>query len=48
MYYVKKAGKVGTNEPTHTEGIVSNGTAELMWIAPIARYEMREKGNQSE
>ena len=43
MYYVKKAGTVGTVEPTHTEGIVTNGTVELLWIAPIARYEIREK-----
>ena len=43
MYYVKTTGTAGTEEPTHTSGTVKNGTAELLWIAPIARYEMREK-----
>ena len=43
MYYVKTKGTTGTEEPTHTKGTVTNGTAELMWVAPIARYEMRDK-----
>ena len=37
------AGTLGDVEPTHTEGIVTNGTCELLWVAPIARYEMRNK-----
>ena len=43
LYYVTVAGTLGDIEPTHTEGIVSNGTCELLWVAPIARYEMRNK-----
>lgn len=43
LYYVKTKGTTGTEEPTHTVGTVTNGTAELMWVAPIARYEMRDK-----
>lgn len=45
LYYVKTKGITGTEEPTHVSGTVTNGTAELMWVAPIARYEMREKQN---
>ena len=43
MYYVTTKGTTGTEEPTHTVGTVTNGTTELMWVAPIARYEMRDK-----
>ena len=43
LYYVTVAGTLGDVEPTHTEGIVANGTCELLWVAPIARYEMRNK-----
>ena len=25
------------------EGIASNGTVQLLWVAPIVRYEMRDK-----
>lgn len=45
LYYVAVKGTTGTEEPTHTVGTVKNGTTELMWVAPIARYEMRDKGN---
>ena len=41
LYYVTVAGNLGDVEPTHTEGIAINGTCELLWVAPIARYEMR-------
>ena len=44
LYYVVSKGTTGEEAPTHTSGIVTNGTAELMWVAPIARYEMRAKG----
>ena len=37
------AGTLGDVELTHTEGIVTNGACELLWVAPIARYEMRNK-----
>lgn len=43
LYYVTVAGNLGDVEPTHTEGIAINGTCELLWVAPIARYEMRNK-----
>ena len=43
LYYVTIAGTLGDVEPTHTEGVVTNGTCELLWVAPIARYEMRNK-----
>ena len=43
LYYVTVAGNLGDIEPTHTEGIAVNGTCELLWVAPIARYEMRNK-----
>ena len=43
LYYVTVAGKSGTSEPTHTSKTAANGTAEFMWIAPIARYEMQPK-----
>ena len=43
LYYVTVAGTLGDIEPTHTEGVVTNGTCELLWISPIARYEMRNK-----
>ena len=43
LYYVTVAGTLGDVEPTHTEGIAINGTCELLWVAPIARYEMRNK-----
>ena len=43
LYYVTVAGTLGDIEPTHTEGIAINGTCELLWVAPIARYEMRNK-----
>lgn len=43
LYYVTVAGNLGDVEPTHTEGVVTNGTCELLWVAPIARYEMRNK-----
>lgn len=43
LYYVTVAGTLGDVEPTHTEGIAVNGTCELLWVAPIARYEMRNK-----
>ena len=41
LYYVTVAGNLGDVEPTHTEGIAINGTCKLLWVAPIARYEMR-------
>ena len=41
LYYVSTAGTLGDVEPTHTEGIAVNGTCELLWVSPIARYEMR-------
>ena len=41
LYYVTVAGTLGDVEPTHTEGVAINGTCELLWVAPIARYEMR-------
>lgn len=43
LYYVTVAGDLGDVEPTHTEGVAMNGTCELLWVAPIARYEMRNK-----
>lgn len=43
LYYVTVAGNLGDVEPTHTEGIAVNGTCELLWVSPIARYEMRNK-----
>lgn len=43
LYYVTVAGTLGDVEPTHTEGIATNGTCKLLWVAPIARYEMRNK-----
>lgn len=43
LYYVTVAGDLGDVEPTHTEGVAINGTCELLWVAPIARYEMRNK-----
>ena len=43
LYYVTVAGTLGDVEPTHTEGVVTNGTCELLWMSPIARYEMRNK-----
>ena len=43
LYYVTVAGTLGDVEPTHTEGIAISGTCELLWVAPIARYEMRNK-----
>ena len=43
LYYVTVAGTLGDIEPTHTEGVAINGTCELLWVAPIARYEMRNK-----
>ena len=43
LYYVTVAGNLGDVEPTHTEGVTINGTCELLWVAPIARYEMRNK-----
>ena len=43
LYYVTVAGNLGDVEPTHTEGVAINGTCELLWVAPIARYEMRNK-----
>ena len=43
LYYVTVAGDLGDVEPTHTEGVAVNGTCELLWVAPIARYEMRNK-----
>ena len=43
LYYVTVAGTLGDVEPTHTEGVAINGTCELLWVAPIARYEMRNK-----
>lgn len=43
LYYVTVAGTLSDVEPTHTEGIAVNGTCELLWVAPIARYEMRNK-----
>ena len=43
LYYVTVAGTLGDVEPTHTEGVAVNGTCELLWVAPIARYEMRNK-----
>lgn len=41
LYYVTVAGTLGDVEPTHREGVAINGTCELLWVAPIARYEMR-------
>ena len=41
--YCTNAGTLGDIEPTHTEGVVTNGTCELLWVSPIARYEMRNK-----
>ena len=41
LYYVSTAGTLGDVEPTHTEGIAVNGTCKLLWVSPIARYEMR-------
>ena len=43
LYYVRTEGTAGEIKPTHTSGTVENGTAQLQWIAPIARYEMRQK-----
>ena len=43
LYYVRTEGTAGKTKPTHTSGTVKNGTAQLQWIAPIARYEMRPK-----
>lgn len=43
LYYVTVAGTLGDVEPTHTEGVAVNGTCELLWVSPIARYEMRNK-----
>lgn len=44
MYYVSKAGVLDAEiEPTHTEGVVDNGTASLMWFAPMAKIEIRER-----
>ena len=43
LYYVSKAGTTGETIPTHVNGTETNGTAELFWVAPIARYEMRDK-----
>lgn len=41
--YVKgiKPGTTDTTTPSHTEGKQLCGTVEFMWVAPIARYEMR-------
>lgn len=41
MYYVTTEGIAGDQEPTHVSGKAANGTAELLWVAPIGRYEMR-------
>ena len=41
MYYVTVEGTTGDTEPTHVSGKETNGTAELLWVAPIGRYEMR-------
>ena len=43
LYYVTVSGTLGDVEPAHTEGIAINGTCELLWVSPIARYEMRNK-----
>lgn len=43
LYYVSVAGNLGDTEPTHAEGVATNGTCQLVWVAPIARYEMIEK-----
>ncbi len=43
LYYVSKEGTSGETVPTHVSGTQPNGTAELFWVAPIARYEMRDK-----
>ena len=43
LYYVTTAGTSGETASTHEEGIVENGTVQLLWVAPIARYEMRDK-----
>lgn len=43
LYYVSVAGNLGDTEPTHVEGVATNGTCQLVWVAPIARYEMIEK-----
>ena len=43
LYYVTTTGTSGETAPTHEEGIVENGTVQLLWVAPIARYEMRDK-----
>ena len=43
LYYVTVAGTLGDIEPTHTEGAVTNGTCESLWMSPIARYEIRNK-----
>ncbi len=48
IYEVTQTGQTGTsgNEPTHTSGAVSNGTAELTWystaVAPITFEETEE------
>ena len=46
LYYVVTKGTTGDTVPTHVKGTEKNGTAELMWVAPIARYEMRDKVTQ--
>ena len=40
-------GTLGDVEPTHAEGAVTNGTCELLWISPIARYEMINNDRRS-
>ena len=37
IYEIVKAGTTGFNEPTHTSGIVSNGTAALKFIGAIPK-----------